>query len=243
MNRVRNVRVQHLVILGFVIGLVTASAITLVSAKRYTEPSVYLLGTGAGLSALIVSESSRILIASGDDPAALATAFSAARPAMLRRIDLVILAPGATERVAERAVEIANPRRLYALPNDRFHPGNAISGQTIRAMDGPSSIQLSDELAVRIEPDTLSGWSIEVTFSSVKVLLTERIPLRSSASAIAVMGAAVDVSVAAIDGAVIGAQTASPGSLISGRGTSVIRVGNAEVVRIRLDAGGLAIEP
>ena len=112
MKRVRRLQARHLVVTGFVIGLLVASAVTLASAGRYSAPGIYLLGSGAGLSALIVSGSHRALIANGDDPAALASAFAEARPDMLRRIDLVILAPGASERLAERAVEIASPRRL-----------------------------------------------------------------------------------------------------------------------------------
>jgi hypothetical protein len=243
MRRVRNIRVRHLIISGFVIGLIIASGITINSARRYTEPAVYLLGSGAGLSALIVSESSRVFVVNGDDPAALANAFAGVRPAMLRRIDLLVLAPGATERVAERAVEIANPRRLYALPNNRFHPGNAILGLTIRPMDGPSEIQLTDDLEMRLDPNGFSGWTIEVNFSDIVMQLSERVPLRSPASLIAVMGATVGDSVAAIDSPIIGASAASPETSGPGRGVSFLSVDSAESVRIRVVDRTLSIEP
>jgi hypothetical protein len=180
-------------------------------------------------------------VVGGDDPSALANAISAARPTMLRRIDLVVLMPGATERVADRAVEIARPTRLYALPNERFHPAGTILDQRIRPMDGPSSIRLGEDLLIDLYPDANAGWSVRVSFGAAIILLTERSPVWPVAGAVAVTGESVSDSVAALDLPVFVAGDAAPNEWSTSTHGNLHTVDRGTVLRITLSLEGLIV--
>ena len=243
MARARHFRARHLVLIGVLLGIIVASSVTLVSARRYSEPSIYLLGSGRGLSALVTSETNRILIANGTDPAALATAFRTARPDLIRRIDLVILLPGATERLAERAVEMTSPRRVYALPNERFHPAGRIDGLQIHPMDGPSSITISDDVRLSIVPGITRGWEIEVAIGHVTILLSEHVPARPSSDIdlVVVMGDALDDWLTALRVPLVAAEDAADNNTPRPSKEPFVLLEREEVTRIRVTSSGIVI--
>ena len=244
-DRVRSVRARHLFVAGVLIGLIVASTTTIVSARRYAEPAIYLLGSGNALSALIVSESSRVLIANGNDPAALANAFGRARPDALRRIDLVILMPDATERLAERAVNLASPARVLALPNDRFHPGNRIDGRSIRPIDGLSSIQLGDNVSLTIDPGADLGWTIELSIDRAVIHVVEVVPMITPVDVdlLIIAGSPVGAAIGALTIPYIAPEVARPGEQFSGHTHLVSSVRPNLVTSINIRNGTIFVKP
>lgn len=72
-------------------GLLVA-ALGMVWARESGQPRVVLLGSGGTVSVLVISGDARVLIATGSDPAAFATALEAARQPVQRRIDVLLAA-------------------------------------------------------------------------------------------------------------------------------------------------------
>ncbi|HEY7031263.1 MAG TPA: hypothetical protein VH482_08060, partial [Thermomicrobiales bacterium] len=128
MNRVRNrtpLRRSLLALAVFVLGFATTIGVGAAQSRGYSRPAVTVLGTGAQLSVLVTDGPARLLLASGDDPAALGNALARIRPIARHRIDVLLLA-GTTDDVtflarARRSVEerhteaIGNPDVLGAL--------------------------------------------------------------------------------------------------------------------------------
>lgn len=245
MRRLRRLHTIQIFLLGLLLGMVIASGVAITSARSYREPSIFLFNSGDGLSALIVSQTHRVLIANGNDPAALATSFRAARPDLLRRIDLVVIMPGATERVAERAVEISRPRRIYALPNYRFHPGNEINGQPIRPMDGPSTIDLGSSLEIRFDPGVSDGWLIEVDLDGVPVGLFQRVPLHpdEQLAAMAIMDTPIDDTFATLDSPIVLHAGELPFDLVRNVSQTVLAIARNDVNRITVSGHSLIVQP
>ncbi len=243
MKRVRRLKTGQLFVIGLVAGLLFASVTAIVSARRYSEPSLYLLGSGDGISALATIGTQRILIANGNDPASLATAFRAARPEFLRRIDIVVLMPGASERVAERAVEIASPRRIYALPYNRLHPGDRIDGLAIRPMDGPSVISGSSDATIRIDPGTGNGWRIEFRIGDALVGLYERVPFQTTGvpEAVIIMSAPIDDSIIAVDAPLVFHPGKPDPDLPFPETRRVVSIDRNQVVRIEVTPSKLIV--
>jgi len=176
---------------GLLCGLIAST--TLVSAWNLPyndEDALYLLGSGKGLSALVTSGGSRVLIAAGNDPIAFANALASARPLTAPRVDLLIIAPG-SERVAARAKEIGNPSMILEIPADGALPGVSDNHMT-RSRE---TIELGNKTTLTLDPgiiigSPIAGWSITIQHLGVKLLLVEQLPARPLAdlSLIALMG-------------------------------------------------------
>jgi len=177
-------------------GLVIAGSVSAVWQRTFSQPAVVLLGSGHGLSALVSTGSARVLIVAGDDPIAFANALTDARPPTMRRIDVVVLTPGASPLVAARAVELADPARIMAIePIVGNAENNPLIDEPIRVVSAPRTIDLRGELLLDIDPGFItgqpsSGWSIRVQSRFVSVLLSESVPFRPGPAVglVAIMG-------------------------------------------------------
>jgi hypothetical protein len=186
---------------GALAGLIIAATCSATWHRSYNQPAVTLMGTGHGLSALVSTTSGRVLIVSGDNPIALANAFADARPPTMRRVEVVVITPGASTAVAERAVELAMPRRIMAIYSYEDEPDDAGIDDPIRDIVAPRTIKLGDELLIDIDPGLIggqpdTGWSIRVQADAASVLLAASVPMRPAPEVglIALMGATVSPS-------------------------------------------------
>src|SRR5262245_7782713 len=85
-------RLSLLALAVFVLGVATTIGVGAAQTRGYSRPSVIVLGTGAQLSVLVTDGPARLLLASGDDPAALGNALARIRPIGRNRIDVLLLA-------------------------------------------------------------------------------------------------------------------------------------------------------
>lgn len=182
---------------GGLAGLLLAATLSLSWQHTYSQSAVTLLGSGRGLSAIVSTGEMRVLIVAGDDSIAFANAFSDAHPPTMRRIDVVVLTPSAAPYLAERAIELASPRRIMAIERREQHPEPDIS-DPVRTIGAPRTIRLGDDLLIDIDSGLItgqpvSGWTIRVEAESASVLLTELVPFRPSPDVglVAVLGESV----------------------------------------------------
>ncbi|MDQ3045614.1 MAG: hypothetical protein M3R06_10780 [Chloroflexota bacterium] len=75
---------------AFIFSSVVTFMLSVVGARDLREPQVILLDAGNGISALVVSEDARVLIASGNDPIALGNALASVRRLTSNRIDVLV---------------------------------------------------------------------------------------------------------------------------------------------------------
>ncbi|MGH2550254.1 MAG: hypothetical protein ACRDHN_12740 [Thermomicrobiales bacterium] len=166
---------------SMVLGVLVSGALVLDWERGYADSSITVLGSGNGLSTLIQIETSRILIVSGDDPSEFANALAKARPGQTPRVDLVIVAPGAT-RVASRAIEIVKPAQVLVIESPLFE----IAPNDWEAASSPvsvvSTIDIKDTAILEIDPGysintTSAGWSVRIRTTNGNILVSERAPL------------------------------------------------------------------
>src|SRR5262245_4282989 len=100
----------------FAIGFALTVAIGTAQTIDYSQPAVTILGSGHQLSVLVADGSARLLIASGDDPAAFGNALKSVRPLGGGRIDVLLLA-GSTQDVTflSRARRAASGRHIEVI--------------------------------------------------------------------------------------------------------------------------------
>ncbi|MCC6703274.1 MAG: hypothetical protein IT334_00270 [Thermomicrobiales bacterium] len=244
MKRLRSVRARSFFVFGLLTGLLIASTVTIVSARRHAEPSIHLLASGNGLSALITGATGRVLMVNGDDPAAFSNAFGDATADPLRRIDLVILMPDATEQMAERAVNLAAPERVFALPHHRMHPGNRINDLRIRAIDGTSEFRLDERLTLTIDPGADRGWTIEISFDEARIVLARSVPIRTPTDVdlLIIGGPDNGKALGAVSIPTIAPESDMPGEQFAGHAHVIRMVGSEEVVTVRLRDDSLRID-
>lgn len=153
-------------LLGLAIGLILASAFSVVQARDYAKPAITLLGSGDGLSLLVTTADARVLIAGGSNPAAFANAFADARPRTIPRIDLLIELPD-SRLVASRAWALARPSAMLTLSTARRFedepPATPISA--------PMAIDLPGGVTVLADPGGGGDWSISIAFGGSTALV------------------------------------------------------------------------
>jgi hypothetical protein len=76
---------------AMLVAVAATSAIAAHWARDMREPRIALLGAGNHLSVLVTAGDARVLIVSGNEPAAFADALSRARPPTMRRLDVLIV--------------------------------------------------------------------------------------------------------------------------------------------------------
>ena len=175
---------------GLLCGLIVSTSLIYAWNRPYNqEDTLYLLGSGKGLSALVTSGGTRVLIAAGNDPIAFANALASARPLTAPRIDLLIIAPG-SERVASRAKDITNPSMILEFASADGTPGE--SGHHVTR--SRETIDIGDGVMLTLDPgmtigSPIAGWSIAIQHRGVEIMLVEQLPARLSidSSLIAVM--------------------------------------------------------
>lgn len=179
------------IVAGLLIGLLTSSGLVYAWNRPYNdEPSLYLLGSGNGLSALITVGGTRVLIAGGNDPIAFGNALADARPLTAPRIDLLIITPG-SERVTARAISVTKPTTTFEIAG----PDGVMVAPDARQLIAPASIAIGDNLELAVDPglvvgSAIPGWSITIHAGSSTLLLAERQSIRapSGIALLAVMG-------------------------------------------------------
>jgi hypothetical protein len=201
---------------GALAGLIIASTCSAYWQRTANQPAIILMGTGHGLSALITTAAARILVVGGDDPIALANAFADGLPPTLRRIDVVVITPGASTIVTERAVALSGAQRVMAIDATEETSDEPGFDGPVRMIGGPRTIELGGELLVDINPGLIagqpaSGWSIRVQSESASVVLAESVPFRPAPGVglVAVMGATVPPAVQSLNVPVVFASDSS----------------------------------
>ena len=181
---------------GLLCGLVASTTLVYAWNRPYNnDDAVFLLGSGKGLSALVITDGVRVVIAAGNDPIAFANALADARPLTAPRVDLLIATPG-SERIAARAKEIANPDMVLEIAS-----ADAESEPSDHHLTrSRESIALGNDMTLVLDPgitigSPIAGWNIAIESNGVEILLVEQLPDRPVAgtSLIAVMGDEVDV--------------------------------------------------
>jgi hypothetical protein len=110
--------VPHLTVasVAFVAFALGFAAIQLLWLEELRSPRVVLLGSGDHLSVLVTAGDARLLIASGDDPAAFGNALGRVLPPSQERLDLVLVAgTGDNLRAATVAASHPGTRSVAAL--------------------------------------------------------------------------------------------------------------------------------
>lgn len=235
---------------GWLAGLMIAAGCAVAWSHSYNAASVYLLGSGDGLSALVISGSARLLIVGGSDPIALANALAVARPPAMRRVDIVVLTPDATRTVAERAVALTKPRRVLAIAHHELESPARIGDQTVREITSLRTIRLTPNLLVDIDPGLVAGqpeqgWLIEVSTGEAAITLSERTPHRPGRHVLthAIMSARVTDSAVTLRQPVILAADASLGVSLSDERVHIVTVEPGEIRRVRLESAAVVIDP
>jgi hypothetical protein len=104
---------------AFLVIAIPAFGIEIAWARDLYQPRVTVIGSDRGLSAFVTSGSSRLLIVSGNDPAAFGNALAHARHPGLSRIDLIIAGgEPATSRLAAYAIDRVNPGYVIVAGDD-----------------------------------------------------------------------------------------------------------------------------
>jgi hypothetical protein len=123
-RRLSRLQTAGLALLVAAIGFAATVVIGAADSRSYARPMVTVIGAGNGLSILVTDGPARLLIASGDDPAAFGNALAKTRPLGRDRIDVLLLA-GTTGDVTflSRALLTANGRHvaLQTVGNDASH--------------------------------------------------------------------------------------------------------------------------
>ena len=230
------------IVAGLLIGLLTSSGLIYAWNRPYNhEPSLYLLGSGKGLSALLTIDGTRVLIVSGNDPIGLSNALADARPLTAPRIDLLIITPG-SERVSDRAISITKPGTIFEIAG----PESVAIQSEAQQITSNVSISLRDEITLAIDPglivgSAIPGWSITIHAGTSTLLLAERQPIRAPAgvSLLAVMG-----SDAPLSSVPAPAPMAFSATVAEGFGSSAWPIGlidPGETARIRIDKDAIRL--
>lgn len=181
MTRHRRWWIKHIA-LSMLIGVVISGTLVFWWERSYADSAVTIFGSGNGLSTLVQIDSARILIVSGDDPSEFANALADARPGQIPRVDLIIIAPGAT-RVAARAIEITNPGRVLVIESPFYEIDPLEWTATTSTVSTVSTVVLKDHARLEIDPgfsvnSANAGWSVRIrTLEGADVLISERSPL------------------------------------------------------------------
>ncbi|MFM9106898.1 MAG: hypothetical protein ACKOWF_09390 [Chloroflexota bacterium] len=136
---------------SFLLAVIGFGAINLLWAREYGEPRVILLGAGNRLSALVTSGHARVLIATGDDPAAAANALNAALRPTLPRLDVLIAAGNGADLAVPAALAGDPDTRLELAIAPFARPPDWPALQAMQDVGGPRRLNLPNGVAVTIE--------------------------------------------------------------------------------------------
>ncbi len=102
--------------IGLIAGIMLGSSLTLVWAWESRHTHVVLLSSGHALSTMITTPSSRLVMASGDDPEAFLESLDAYRRPTEKAVD-VLLVWGEDDdlTVAETAAQVLHPEQVFGL--------------------------------------------------------------------------------------------------------------------------------
>ena len=142
---------------SFLLAVIGFGAINLLWAHDFGEPRVILLGSGDRLSALVTSGHARVLIATGDDPAAAANALNAARHPTMPRLDVLI--------AAGNGADLAVPASLAGNPDTRLElaiapfarPPDWPVLQSMQDVGGTRRLSLPNGVSVTVESVDAAG--------------------------------------------------------------------------------------
>jgi hypothetical protein len=153
-------RVLALAIGVFFVALLATGALAIAAARSFERPAIYVLGSGDGLSVLVVAGRSRLLLATGDDPAAFGNALGRAQPWSQNRLDIVLLAGSANELTfLDRAMGVAHGRHTEFLGSPSLLGSLGLSPDSLLA--SPRRFRLSNDVLVTVEmaarPDQVGG--------------------------------------------------------------------------------------
>jgi hypothetical protein len=131
-------------------GFATTVATAAFTSRGYADPSVIVLGSGDQLSVLVTDGSGRLLLASGNDPAAFGNALAQTRPLGRNRIDVLLLA-GTTSDVTflSRASRKAKGRHIEAIGKPDLVGALALPPDAL--LLSPRRFRLSPEMRVIVE--------------------------------------------------------------------------------------------
>jgi len=153
---------------AFVVSGAAFGAINLIWRREIAEPQVALLGAGSQLSALVASGNARLLVATGDDPTALANALAAVRRPTMRRIDILLVA-GSGASLAAPALIAGDPsfRELAAIaPFPRSEEIPALRDlpviATPREIDLPGNVTVTVDAAPADDGGERWAWRVVV---------------------------------------------------------------------------------
>jgi hypothetical protein len=200
--------------------------------RGYAQSAVTVLGSGEGLSTLVEIGVTRILIVSGDDASEFANALATARPGQTPRIDLIVVAPGAS-RVASRAIEIADPARVLVIESLATESDPIGWAQSTTTVSTVSTVVIKDWAQLEIDPGNsvdraMAGWSIRIRTGAGEILVSQGAPLAYSIDTEAVVIAGTDAGVVIPSQATMIASSTIPLSSPNG----VISVAPGQTMRI-----------
>ena len=129
------------------------AAISLLWAADMRAPRVTLLGSSEGELAVLVSAGdSRMLLATGDDPASLLTALERARHPTIRRLDLLVV--GASERDLRGALPLLNDMGVRFVATIGPRPVSSLASAlpaSASAITTPTRFALTPDVTVDLD--------------------------------------------------------------------------------------------
>jgi len=107
---------MRLAAIGLIAGIMLGSSLTLVWAWESRHTHVVLLASGHALSTMITTPSSRLVMASGDDPEAFLESLDAFRRPTEKVVDVLLVWGEADDlAVAETAAQVLHPEHVFGL--------------------------------------------------------------------------------------------------------------------------------
>lgn len=244
------------------IALVALGGMTIVTAswaRDFASPRVTLLGTERGISLLITTGSTRVLVLAGSNPTELGNAIAKARHPGLDRIDLMIVSgnPAATE-LAQRSIQLLHPRMILAVGSDAsLRSSGIVPGKLI---DHTTEIDLPNGVVLTIEVWSSEGgdgddvtWSVMIERGGAAVywvadreaLLQEELPDSANITIMGRGSPAKDTPfprsrvIVAAGESISGPDLRATALDALGPETETARIYAGEITRIELDPQGI----
>ena len=158
---------------AFLAGIILAGSLVMVWTWESRQPQVALLASGGGLSMMITTASSRVLIASGDDPDAFFESLDGYRRPTRKGVDLLLVwGTGEGLAVANAATSSIPAKRVYAItPIARPSTLPALRGIEVLPPNSAITIDERTHLSIRRWPTGTdkSGrmvWGVEVVITA-----------------------------------------------------------------------------
>lgn len=152
-------RIGLLLVLVAVAASVTTVLVDAAWRVESRRPRVVLMGAGDQLSVWVAAGDARLLLASGDDPAAFGNALAQVRRATAPRLDVLLVAGEGRRLLAPAALVNESGARLVAAvgPLGSSPEAEAVGATTLPMLSGSRRFRLPDGLSVVIEVDQVEG--------------------------------------------------------------------------------------